>query len=153
MSLRKYLPRGVSEDTFLMLQPIIEAETLSKQQKYVEAEARYLEALNDFPPGSGGRFLIYNKLGILYERTENLDRALEVYREGVEEGSITPFPYHRLAILSLNAGAFGEALNYCDRGVKVLRKAHTGFFQEIYFWCLFKNLKRKIRHSQRSLKG
>jgi tetratricopeptide (TPR) repeat protein len=145
MNVRELLPRGVSEETFLMLHPILEAESLRKQQRYEEAEARYLGALEGFPEGSGGRFLIYNKLGILYEQTERLDRAVEMYKKGVDEGAVTPFSYGRLACLSMNAGSLDEASDYCDRGIKVLRRANTGFFQEVYFWLIFKSLKRKIR--------
>ena len=146
MDLRKALPEGkVSEETIQSLNPVFEAEVLFKNQRYEEAEAKYLEALGNFPVSSGGRFLVYNKLGIVYEKLEKPQRAIAIYEKGIEEGSITPFSYQRLSSLYLNAGSFQEALEYCEKGIKSLKKAHTNFFQEFYFWLLLRRLRKKIK--------
>jgi len=146
MDLRKALPEGkISKETLQSLSPIFEAEVFFKNQRYEEAEAKYLEALKDFPESSGGRFLVYNKLGIVYEKLGKTQHALEVYEKGVKEGSMTPFSYQRLSCLLLNAGRSKEALKYCEKGIKSLKKADTNFFQEFYFWCLFQRLKRNIK--------
>lgn len=146
MNLRELLPKGkISEETMLALEPVFEGEILFKEERYGEAEAKYLAGLENFPPGSGGRFLIYNKLGILYEKVEKFARAKEVYASAVQEGAITPFTFQRLAQLHLDGGRLEEALRYCDLGIKALKKAHTNYFQEIYFWFIFKRLKRNIK--------
>ncbi len=146
MNLRKLLPRGkISQEIFQSLNPVFEGEVLCKQERYAEAEASYLQALNDFPAGSGGRFLVYNKLGILYEKLDDTRRAIEIYEKGAKEGTITPFTYQRLAVLHLNSGNFREAIDYCQEGLRSLKQAKTDFFQEVYFWVIFQKLRRKIK--------
>ena len=146
MDLRKVLPEGkISKETLQSLSPIFDAEILFKNQRYEEAEAKYLEALKDFPESSGGRFLVYNKLGIVYEKLEKTQQAIEVYEKGIKEGSMTPFSYQRLSCLLINAGRLKEALKYCEKGIKSLKKARPNFFQELYFWFLFRRLRRKIK--------
>jgi tetratricopeptide (TPR) repeat protein len=147
MNFRKLLSPGkVSDETLQMLNPVFEAEILCKHERYQEAEAKYLEALQEFPAGSGGRFLIYNKLGIVYEKMEKFAQAIAVYEEGAKEGSVTPFCYQRLACLHMDAGRLQEAMNYCAQGIRCLKRARTDLFQEIYFWLVFRKLKRKIKH-------
>jgi tetratricopeptide (TPR) repeat protein len=143
----------VSVETLEALEPVFEGEVLYKEERYREAEARYLAGLKNFPPGTGGRFLVYNKLGILYEKLERFDQAMEVYERAVIEGTKTPFTFQHLALLHLEAGRFQEALRQCDLGIKAMKKARTNFFQEIYFWLIFQKLKRLIkrRQSQSSL--
>ncbi|HQN18285.1 MAG TPA: tetratricopeptide repeat protein [Syntrophobacteraceae bacterium] len=146
MNLSKLLQPGkVSEETFQILTPVFEGEVLCKQERYLEAEAKYLEALKDFPSGSGGRFLIYNKLGIVYEKMEQFEQAIAVYEKGAKEGSTTPFCYQDLACLCMDAGRLREAMRYCDQGRKCLKRARTTFFQEIYFWLIFFRIERKIK--------
>ena len=148
MNLRRLLPRGkISQEIFQSLNPVFEGEVLYKQERYAEAEARYLEALKDFPAGSGGRFLVYNKLGIVYEKLNDPRRAIEIYEKGAKEGAITPFTFQRLALLHLNSGNFREAIDYCQKGLRSLKLAKTDFFQEVYFWIIFQKLKRKIKRS------
>jgi len=149
MNLRELLPKGkISEETMQALEPVFKGEILYKQERYGEAEASYLAGLENFPPGSGGRFLIYNKLGILYEKVGKFARAMEVYESAVREGTSTPFTFQRLAHLHLNAGSRKEALRHCGLGIKALKTAHTNFFQEIYFRFIFKKLKRTIKRRQ-----
>jgi tetratricopeptide (TPR) repeat protein len=151
MNFRQLLPHGkFSEETFKFLTPVIQGEALVKKERYGEAEAKYLEALRGFPKGSGGRFLVYNKLGILYEKLNQIDRAIKIYEKGVDEGSITPFLYQRLSCLHLDAGRLEKALDYCQRGIKSLKKSHTSFFQEIYFRFLFYRLNRRGKRLSRS---
>jgi len=150
MNVRELLPKGkISEETMQALEPVFKGEILYKQGQYGEAETFYLEGLENFPPGSGGRFLIFNKLGILYEKMRSFPRAVEVYESAVREGTSTPFTFQRLAHLHLEAGRFKEALRHCDLGIKALKTARTNFFTEIYFWLIFQKLKRTIkrRHS------
>lgn len=154
MNFRQLLPHGkFSEETFKFLTPVIQGEALVKKEQYGEAEAKYLEALSGFPKGSGGRFLVYNKLGILYEKLNQVDRAIKIYEKGVREGSITPFLYQRLSCLYLDAGRLEKALDYCQRGIKSLKKSHTSFFQEIYFRFLFYRLNRRGKRLSRSGKA
>ena len=151
MNLRQLLPHGkFSEETFKFLNPVIQGEALVKKEQYKEAEAKYLEALKGFPKGSGGRFLVYNKLGILYEKLNQIDRAIKIYEKGVDEGSITPFLYQRLSRLYLDVGRPEKALDYCQKGIKSLKKSHTSFFQEIYFRFLFYRLNRRGKRLSRS---
>lgn len=146
MNFHKLLQPGkVSEETFQVLNPIFEGEVLFKHERYEEAEAKYREALKDFPAGSGGRFLIYNKLGIVYEKMEKFSQAIAVYEKAVKEGSTTPFCYQHLAILCMDAGRLREAMNYCGEGRKCLKRARTTFFQEVYFWLIFFRIERKIK--------
>jgi tetratricopeptide (TPR) repeat protein len=149
MNLRELLPKTkISEETMAALEPVFEGEILYKEGRYLEAEARYRAGLENFPVGTGGRFLIYNKLGILYEKLEKFSQAREVYEIAVKEGTSTPFTFQRLALLYLNARRFEEARRHCDLGIKVLKKAHTNFFQEMYFWLIFQKLKRSIKRCQ-----
>lgn len=99
--------------------------------------------------------MVYNKLGLLYERLNQFERAIGVYEKAVKEGAITPFTYERLSALHLDAGRLDEALeDYRNRGIRSLKKAHTDFFQEIYFWFVFQGLKYRIkRRDSGSLKG
>lgn len=146
MNLRKVLqPAKVSEETLEMLNPIFEGEILCKHERYEEAETKDREALKDFPAGSGGRFLIYNKLGIVYEKMEKFDQAIAVYEAGVKEGSTTPFCYQHLACLCMDAGRLLEARKYCDQGRKSLKRVRTTFFQEVYFWLVFRRIERRIK--------
>jgi len=147
MDFRQLLPRGkISEETLQALSPIFEGERLAKEGRYEEAKTKYLEALEDFPPSSGGRFLVYNKLGIVYERLNRVEQAIEVYEKAVSEGTITPFTYQRLSYLLLNNNRFLEAMSYCEKGFRCLKRApHINLAQEIYFWLVFQNLKRKIK--------
>ena len=148
MNLRKILPRGkIPQEIFESLNPVFEGEVLYKQERYAEAEAKYLEALKDFPAGSGGRFLVYNKLGIVYEKLNDPRRAIDIYEKGEKEGTITPFTFQRLALLHLNLGNFREAIDYCQKGLRSLKRAKTDFFQEVYFWFVFQKLKYKIKRS------
>ncbi|MDH4205455.1 MAG: tetratricopeptide repeat protein [Desulfobacteraceae bacterium] len=154
MDFRQLVPQGkFSEETFKTLSPVFQGEALVKEGRYEEAETKYLEALRSFPKGSGGRFLVYNKLGVLYERLNQIDRAIKIYEKGVGEGSITPFSYQRLSCLHLDAGRPGKALEYCRRGIKSLKKANTNLFQEIYFRFLFHRLKLRGKRLSRSGKG
>ena len=154
MDFRQLVPQGkFSEETFKTLSPVFQGEALVKEGRYEEAETRYLEALRSFSKGSGGRFLVYNKLGVLYERLNQIDRAIKIYEKAVREGSITPFSYQRLSCLHLDAGRPGKALEYCRRGIKSLKKANTNLFQEIYFRFLFYNLERRSKRLSRSKKG
>lgn len=151
MSMKKLLPRvKISQEVFESLNPVFEGEVLYKQERYAEAEARYLEALKDFPAGSGGRFLVYNKLGILYEKLDDPRRAIEIYEKGAKEGAITPFTYQRLAALHLSSGNLREASEYCQKGLRSLKRSKTDFFQEVYFWFLFQKLKYKIKRTSPS---
>ncbi|MBN2552587.1 MAG: tetratricopeptide repeat protein, partial [Spirochaetales bacterium] len=69
MNLRQLLPRGKPpEEVLRSLEPVFEGEVLFKEGRYEEAEKKYRQALENFPARSGGRFLVYNKLGIVYER-------------------------------------------------------------------------------------
>jgi tetratricopeptide (TPR) repeat protein len=147
MNFRELLPRGkISEETLQALTPVFEGERLCKEGRYEEAKTQYLEALDNFPPCSGGRFLVYNKLGILYERLNRIERAIEVYQKGVSEGTITPFTYQRLSYLLLNSNRLLEAMSYCEKGLGCLKRApHINLAQEIYFWLIFQRLKRKIK--------
>lgn len=154
MNFRELLPQGkISEETFKALSPIFEGETLVKEGRFEEAEAKYKEALRGFPRGTGGRFLIYNKLGVLYEKLNQIERAIKIYEKGVEEKSITPFSYQRLSCLHLDAGRPEKALEYCQEGIKSLKKSHTNFFQEIYFRFLFYKLERRGKRLSRFSKG
>lgn len=149
MNFRQLLPKGeVSPETMQALEPVFQGEILYKQGRYREAEAHYLIGLENYPPGSGGRFLVYNKLGILYEKLERFDQAIEVYESAVREGAITPFTYQHLSRLYLDTGKLQEALRYCDLGIKSLKQAHTNSFQEVYFWFIFQRLKRTIKRRQ-----
>lgn len=149
MKARDLLPKGkISEETMQALEPVFQGEILYKQEQYGEAEARYLEGLGNFPPGSGGRFLVYNKLGILYEKTGSCAKAVEAYESAVREGASTPFTFQHLAHLHLDAGRLKEALRHCGLGIKALRTARTNFFTEVYFWLIFQKLKRTIKRRQ-----
>lgn len=150
MSLRELLPRKtVSQESVEILSPVFQGEVLFKQNRLEQAAAKYREALKNFPPQSGGRILVYNKLGIVYEKLGNIHQAIEIYEICVGEGSITPFTYQRLACLYLDVGNLKKALNCCRRGIGCLKHANTDFFQEIYFWFIFQNIKRKIKHKLR----
>lgn len=154
MNFRELLPQGkISEETFKTLSPVFEGEALVKEGRFEEAETKYLEALGGFPKSSGGRFLIYNKLGVLYEKLNQVDRAIKIYEKGVEERSITPFSYQRLSCLHLDAGRPEKSLEYCRRGIKSLKKSHTNFFQEMYFRFLFYKLERRGKRLSRAKKG
>jgi tetratricopeptide (TPR) repeat protein len=147
MNLRELLPQGkISDETLQALAPVFEGERLCKEGRYVEAKTKHLEALENFPPRSGGRFLVYNKLGIVYERLNRIEQAIEVYEKGVSEGTVTPFTYQRLSYLLLNNNRFPEAMSYCQKGLRCLKRApHINLTQEIYFWLIFQRLKRKIK--------
>jgi tetratricopeptide (TPR) repeat protein len=132
---------------------VFQGEVLFKKQYYEQAVGKYREALGNFPPHSGGRFLVYNKMGIAYEKLERFTRAIEVYEQGVKEGTITPFTYQRLANLYLDSDKLKKALDYCKAGTRCLKRSKTDFFQEIYFWFSFQKLKRKIRRRQKQIGG
>jgi len=150
MNLRKLLPRGeISEEIMQALSPVIEGEMLCKKERYAEATIKYKQALQDFPVGTGGRFMIYNKLGIVYEKLEQFDQAIAIYEKGVNERTITPFTYQRLAFLYLENGRVKKAVDYCDRGIRCLKPAKTNFFHEIYFQIIFRNLRRKAKRLKR----
>jgi tetratricopeptide (TPR) repeat protein len=154
MDLRKVLPRkGVTQETLATLSPVFIGEILFKKQHYEQALGKYREALENFPPHSGGRFLVYNKMGIAYEKLERFKRAIEVYEQGVKEGTITPFTYQRLASLYLDSDKLKKALDYCKAGTRCLKRSKTDFFQEIYFWFIFQKLKRKIRRRRKQIGG
>jgi len=151
MDLRKVLPRGkISQEAMQALAPVFEGEVLVKEERYDQAVAKYRQALDNFPARSSGRFMIYNKLGIAYEKLENYSRAIEVYQKCVDEGSITPFTYHRLASLHFELGKLIPAFEYGKRGIASLKPAKTDFFQELYFHFLFRKLlwkiKRRMKH-------
>ena len=126
------------------LGPVFAGQRLFNCGQYLEAEAMYFQALEQFPPKSAGSVLIYNKLGILYEKMGNFRRAMESYEKGVKAGALTPFTYQRLCCLHLEANRLPEALDCARQGIKVLKKARTNLPQEIYFWFIFQRLKRKI---------
>jgi len=152
MNLRKLLPRGKPpEDVMQSLAPVFEGERLHKQERYGQAVVRYKQALQHFPVGSGGRFMIYNKIGIVYEKLGQSDQAIAIYQQGVKEGTITPFTYQRLAFLYLDSGRPQKAVDYCNKGLKCLKPAKTNLFQEIYFQILFRNLRRKAERLARGL--
>ena len=152
MTLRKLLPRGkLPEDIMHDLAPVFEGERLHKQERYGQAVIRYKQALQNFPVGSGGRFMIYNKIGIVYEKLGQSDQAIAIYRQGADEGTITPFTYQRLAFLYLDSGKPQKAVEYCNKGLKCLKPAKTNLFQEIYFQILLRNLKRKAKRLVRSI--
>jgi len=155
MSWREVLPKTeIPPDVMEALNPVMEGQALFNRGQYLEAEAKYIQSLEQFPPKSGGRVLIYNKLGVLYEKMGNIDRALDSYEKSVKEGALTPYTYQRLSCLHLEAGRLPQALEYAQKGVKVLKKSRTKVPEEIYFWFIFQKLKWKIRRrlppSQRS---
>jgi tetratricopeptide (TPR) repeat protein len=126
------------------LNPVMEGQALFNRGQYREAEAMYGQALDQFPPKSAGRVLIFNKLGILYEKMGDSCRALDSYEKSVKEGALTPFTYQRLCCLHLEAGRLPQALDCVQQGIKVLKMARTNIPQEIYFWFIFQRLKLKI---------
>ena len=126
------------------LGPVFIGQKLFNRGQYPEAEAMYCRALEQFPPKSAGSVLIYNKLGILYEKMGDSRRALDSYEKGVKGGALTPFTYQRLCCLYLEAGRLPQALGCARQGIKALKKARTNIPQEIYFWFIFQRLKRKI---------
>jgi len=145
MSWHDLIPKTkISQETMEALKPVMEGESLFHRGQYLEAEAMYGKALDIFPPKSAGRVLIFNKLGILYEKMGDTVRALYSYEKSVEEGALTPFTYQRLCCLNLEAGRFSQALNSAHKGIKALKKARTSIPHEIYFWLVFQRLKRKI---------
>jgi tetratricopeptide (TPR) repeat protein len=145
MSWRDLIPKTtISEETMEALGPVFMGQRLFNCGQYLEAEAMYFQALEQFPPKSAGRVLIYNKLGILYEKMGNPRRALDSYEKSVKEGALTPFTYQRLCCLHLEAGRLPKALDYAQQGIKVLKKAHTNIPQEVYFWVVFQRLKWRI---------
>ena len=148
MNLRTLLPRGkIPEEAMDSLNLVFEGELLMKTKHYAEAVSKYQQALENFPTRSAGRFLVYNKLGIAYEKLENRSRAIEVFKKCVAEGSITPFTYHRLAELHLGLGKLKESYTYCKSGIKSLKPAKTDFFQELYFHFIFRKIIWKIKRS------
>jgi tetratricopeptide (TPR) repeat protein len=126
------------------LSPVLLGQKLFNRGQYLEAEAMYCQALENYPPKSAGRVLIRNKLGILYEKMGDSRRALDSYEKGVKEGALTPFTYQRLCCLHLGASRLPQALGCAQQGIAVLKKARTNLPQEIYFWFIFQRLKRKI---------
>jgi tetratricopeptide (TPR) repeat protein len=152
MDLRKVLPRGkISQEAMQALAPVFEGEVLVKEERYDQAVAKYRQALDNFPARSSGRFMIYNKLGIAYEKLEDYGRAIEVYKKCVDEGSITPFTYHRLASLHFELGKLIPAFEYGKKGIASLKPAKTDFFQELYFHFIFRKLLWKIRRRMKSI--
>lgn len=146
MNLRKVLPqKGVTKETLMTLSPVFQGEILFKNQHYEQALEKYREALDSFPPKSGGRCLVYNKMGIAYEKLKRFNQAIEVYEQGVSENTLTPFTYQRLACLYLDSGNIRKTIDYCEKGVKCLKRSKTDFFQEIYFWFIFQKIKLKIK--------
>lgn len=151
MDLRKVLPRGkISQEAMQALAPVFEGEVLVKEERYAQAVVKYQQALDNFPARSSGRFMIYNKLGIAYEKLDNYSRAIDVYKRCVDEGSITPFTYYRLASLHFELEKLIPAFEYGKRGIASLKPAKTDFFQELYFHFLFRKLlwkiKRRMKH-------
>ena len=145
MSWRDLLPKTkISQETMEALNPVMEGQALFNRGQYLEAEIMYGKALGMFPPTSAGRVLIYNKLGILYEKIGDTMRALDSYEKSVKEGALTPFTYQRLSCLYLETGRLPLALGYAQQGIMVLKKARTNIPQEIYFWFVFQRLKRRI---------
>jgi tetratricopeptide (TPR) repeat protein len=145
MSWQDLIPKTtISQETMEALGPVLAGQRLFSRGQYLEAEVMYCQALEQFPPKSAGRVLIYNKLGILYEKMGDSRRALDNYEKGVKEGALTPFTYHRLCCLHLEAGRLSQALGCAQQGIKVLKKARTNVPQEIYFWLVFQRLKLKI---------
>lgn len=126
------------------LSPVFMAQRLFTRGQYLEAEALYFQALERFPPKSAGSVLIYNKLGILYEKIGDSRRAMDSYEKGIRGGALTPFTYQRLCCLYLEANRLPQALGCARQGIKILKKARTNLPQEIYFWFIFQRLKRKI---------
>jgi tetratricopeptide (TPR) repeat protein len=152
MDLRKVLPRGkISQEAMQALAPVFEGEVLVKEERYDQAVAKYRQALDNFPARSSGRFMIYNKLGIAYEKLEDYSRAIEVYKKCVDEGSITPFTYHRLASLHFELGKLILAFEYAKSGIASLKPAKTDFFQELYFHFIFRKLLWKIKRRMKSI--
>ena len=152
MSLRKLLPQGeISKETIQDLSAVFEGERLYKEHQYSQAVIKYKQALKFFPVGSGGRFMIYNKLGIVYEKLEQTDIAIKIYKRGVQEGSITPFTYERLASLYVDSGNNEKAVDYCNQGLKSLKLAKIDFFQELYFHIILRKLRRKANHRRQNI--
>jgi tetratricopeptide (TPR) repeat protein len=150
MSWRDLIPKSTtSPETMEALNPVISGQRLFNEGRYPEAEAMYRESLKQFPPKSGGRVLIYNKLGVLYETIGDFRRALDSYGKGVQEGALTPFTYQRLCFLHLEADRLPLAMDYAQQGIRALKKARTNIPQEIYFWFVFQKLKRKINRRMR----
>jgi len=146
MSFRNLLPRGeISEETMQDLAPVFQGEMLYKEKRYAQAVTKYKQALQNFPVGSGGRFMIYNKLGIVYEKLGQSDQAIAIFELGVKEGSITPFTYERLASLYIDTGNHKKAVDYCNKGLRCLKSAKANLFQEIYFHIILRNLRRKAK--------
>jgi tetratricopeptide (TPR) repeat protein len=139
----------ISQETMEALGPVIEGQRLFNHGQYPEAEAVYRQALEHFPHKSAGRVLIYNKLGILYEKTGDSRRALDSYEKSVQEGALTPFTYQRLCCLHLEASRLPKAMGCAQQGIKILKKARTNLPQEIYFWFAFQKLKHKITRRMR----
>ncbi len=154
MSWHDLIPKAsISQETIEALGPVIEGQRLFNQAHYRDAENVYFKALEHYPPRSAGRVLIYNKLGILYEKIGDLRRALESYEKGVRQGALTPFTYQRMCCLHLDAGRFSQALNCARQGMQVLKEARTNMPQEIYFWFVFQKLKHKVVRRMRIAKA
>ena len=95
--------------------------------------------------------MIYNKIGIVYEKLGQYDQAIAIYQQGVKEGTITPFTYQRLAFLHLDSGRPEKTVSYCIKGLKCLKPAKTNLFQEIYFQIILRNLRWKAKRLVRSI--
>jgi len=152
MNLRRLLPSGeIPKEILRDLSSVFEGERLFKEQNYAQAVIKYKQAIKHFPVGSGGRFMIYNKLGITYEKQGQSDRAIAIYERGAKEGTTTPFTYQRLAILYLSYSNHKKAAGYCNKGLKCLKDAKTNFFQEMYFQIILRKLRYKARYLDRDI--
>ena len=90
--------------------------------QYLEAEAMYCQALEQFPE-SAGSVLIYNKLGILYEKWATPGGPWIVTRKR-QGGALTPFTYQRLCCLHLEAGRMSQALDCARRHQGIEKGPH-----------------------------
>lgn len=152
MSLKNLLPQGeVSKETLQNLSIVFEGERLHKEHRYTQAVVKYKQALQNFPVGSSGRFMVYNKLGIVYEKLEQADFAIAIYKQGAKENSITPFTYERLASLYLDRGHHEKAIDSCNQGLKCMKLGKVDFFQELYFQIILRNLLRKAKRRSQEI--
>lgn len=108
-------------------------DTYNKLKKYKIAKKYYLVAISKDPNNlSGSRVEATIKIGMIYEVSGNLNRAIAWYKKlkYVYPGKM----YQHISLAYLNAGKIDKALNTCNSGYnnKILREQAPYCFLEVY---------------------